>query len=79
MISIPLVCPECGSWDIEPRRISIIKCFKQRLLGKKHYHCNECNWRGYIGEEGKLPPLDWIILTVNIANIAVLAILIIYG
>lgn len=75
MISIPLICPECGSWDIEPIKSSRLKHLKHRLLGRKSYLCSECHWRGYIGQKGEMPPLIWVIL-IPIISVIVISILI---
>jgi len=80
-MSIYLVCPKCASRDIEPVSSSNeLGYLRHKLLGRKPYLCGGCHWRGYIGHEGNVTPLDWILsaLLITIISVLILVLLKIY-
>jgi hypothetical protein len=64
MAWIPLICPGCKSWNIELKRSLKIRHIRHRLMGKRMYLCNKCHWSGFLGQEGEIPPLFWIIFII---------------
>jgi hypothetical protein len=72
MISEILVCPKCGSWDVnQTKSRSHLRNFLRLMSDKKLYLCEDCGWRGYIIRARKLP----LALAIGSSIIAILIIL----
>ena len=51
-----IICPKCGSWNIDQTRShSHKRNFMHLMSGKKIYMCEDCGWRGYIIKAKNLP------------------------
>ena len=51
MTIYPVVCPKCGSWEMDPVPPTGFAGLRQRIRqigGRRLYLCEECRWRGYL-------------------------------
>lgn len=73
MTVLPIVCPKCGSWELEPVPPAGLPGLRQRIRqfsGGRLYQCEGCHWRGYIAKARVISP--WLWLWLFLAALAVL-------
>lgn len=63
MAVLPIVCPKCGSWEMEPLPPNGFPGLRQRIRpfsGRLLYECEGCHWRGYISRAKIFSPWLWL-------------------
>jgi hypothetical protein len=48
MFQIPVMCPKCGSWNVDPVNQTPFHQLWHTLSGKILYRCEDCAWQGQI-------------------------------
>ena len=74
MFTDPMVCPKCGSWNVEPTGRLHPGDGKRALSKGRLYSCEDCGWRGYIVRARRIPPA-FVVIVVIIAVLAVVLII----
>lgn len=59
-MQIPIMCPKCGSWGVDPIKPLRLRDLRHRLRSRILHRCKDCGWQGYIVMMGKLPPVVWV-------------------
>lgn len=71
----PIVCPACGSWDVNPSSHAHHTFFLRFIAFRKLYSCDNCGWKGYVSKE-KHVPMAFLIMTAIIVFVALLSLIV---
>ena len=74
MVQIPVMCPRCGSWSVDPVKARNFREFRHRFLGRILYQCEDCPWRGHVVIKRGAPPIVWAAIAI-VALVLLIALL----